>query len=193
MTTRSEQKEKRKWEILYAALDLFIRRGYSATKIKDIADAVPMSVGLLFHYFESKEALYTELVRLGTSGPTEMVQGIGRLSPLEFFSACARQTLAFASESSFTAKMFVLMGSVYHSEDIPEQARSMANGIDFYHMLAPLVKQGQADGTIRQGDPLALCTAFWTALQGAIAAHALNPELPLPEPEWIIAIIRANC
>lgn len=193
MTTRTEQKEKRKWEILNAALDLFIRRGYSATKIKDIADAVPMSVGLLFHYFESKEALYTELIKLGTMGPAEMIRDISLLSPLDFFSACARQTLAFASGSSFTAKMFVLMGNAYHSEDIPEQARAMAGNMDFYHKLVPLIEQGQADGTIRQGNALALCTAFWTALQGVIATHALNPELPLPEPEWILDIIKANC
>lgn len=55
MSTRDEQKEKRRKEILTAGLDLFIRKGYSATKIKDIAEHVGMSVGLLFHYFESKE------------------------------------------------------------------------------------------------------------------------------------------
>ena len=57
---RQEQKEYRKQEILYAALDLFVKKGYAATKITDIAEKVSMSVGLLFHYFESKEKLYEE-------------------------------------------------------------------------------------------------------------------------------------
>jgi len=63
--TRKEQKEERKRTILMTALKLFVERGYYDTKITDIAEAVPMSTGLLFHYFESKEELYTELVRMG--------------------------------------------------------------------------------------------------------------------------------
>lgn len=63
--TRKEQKEERKQAILMTALKLFVERGYYDTKITDIAEAVPMSTGLLFHYFESKEELYTELVRMG--------------------------------------------------------------------------------------------------------------------------------
>ncbi len=63
--TRKEQKEERKQAILMTALKLFVEHGYYDTKITDIAEAVPMSTGLLFHYFESKEELYTELVRMG--------------------------------------------------------------------------------------------------------------------------------
>lgn len=43
MSSRAEQKEKRRQEILEAALDQFIRRGYAATKIKDITEAAGMS------------------------------------------------------------------------------------------------------------------------------------------------------
>ena len=55
---RVEQKEKRRQEILNAGLDLFIQKGYSATRTAEIAKAVDMSEGLLFHYFETKEKLY---------------------------------------------------------------------------------------------------------------------------------------
>lgn len=41
--------------ISHFGLDLFIRKGYAATKISDIAEHVGMSVGLLFYYFESKD------------------------------------------------------------------------------------------------------------------------------------------
>ena len=63
--TRKEQKEERRQAILMTALTLFVERGYYDTKITDIAEAVPMSTGLLFHYFESKEVLFTELVKMG--------------------------------------------------------------------------------------------------------------------------------
>ena len=58
--TRKEQKEERRKAILMTALDLFVNRGYYETKITDIAAAVPMSTGLMFHYFESKEELLLE-------------------------------------------------------------------------------------------------------------------------------------
>jgi len=61
--TRKEQKEERRKAILMTALNLFVKRGYYETKIADIAEAVPMSTGLLFHYFESKEELLLELVK----------------------------------------------------------------------------------------------------------------------------------
>lgn len=190
MTTRAEQKEKRRQEILEAALDQFIRKGYADTKIKDIAAAVGMSVGLLFHYFESKEALYIELIKLGTSAPKGMAEGFGQVDPLTFFEMSARYTLGYAAESPFTAKMFVLMGNAYYSEGIPKKAREIAITANFYSETVPLIMAGQQQGTIRQGDPLALSTAFWTALQGTIEVYALNPELPLPEAEWLIDIIK---
>jgi len=192
MKTRAEQKEKRRNEILAAALDQFIRRGYAAAKIKDIAELVGMSAGLLFHYFDSKEALYIELIKLGAAAPQGMIDGFSKAEPLVFFEMCAQRTLQFAGQSDFAAKMFVLMGNACYSEGIPEEARKIAITANFYRDLVPMVEAGQKNGTIREGDPLALCMAFWTAIQGSIEAYARNPGLPLPEAEWIVDIIRAK-
>ena len=74
--TRKEQREKRRQDIMVAALDIFIRKGYSGAKIQDIAQAVGMSVGLLFNYFESKEKLYEELIKLGITHPKTMLENI---------------------------------------------------------------------------------------------------------------------
>ena len=51
MDTRKEKKERSRQEILYAALELFVTKGYAATKITDIAKSANMSRGLMFHYF----------------------------------------------------------------------------------------------------------------------------------------------
>ena len=48
MTIRNDQKEKRRQEILYAGLSLFIQKGYSGTTIKDIAGSVGMSVACVY-------------------------------------------------------------------------------------------------------------------------------------------------
>ena len=86
--TRKEQKEEKKQKILMTALTLFVERGYYDTKITDIAAAVPMSTGLMFHYFESKEELLLELVKMGAAG-TKAASGSsasmnGRLRPTMF-------------------------------------------------------------------------------------------------------------
>ncbi len=70
--TRKEQKEERRNAILMTALKLFVERGFHDTKIADIAEAVPMSTGLLFHYFASKEDLLIELVIFVCSGPASV-------------------------------------------------------------------------------------------------------------------------
>lgn len=188
--SRAEQKEHRREAILAAGLDQFIRRGYAATKIKDIAEAADMSVGLLFHYFDSKEALFTELIRLGVSAPQEMTQHFQETEPLAFFELCAAHTLHFAAQSPFTAKMFVLMSNAFCNEGIPAAARELAASSHIYQDSAALIQAGQQNGTIRQGNPIALSIAFWTALQGAIQAYALCPSLPLPEADWLVAILK---
>ncbi|MEG0326295.1 MAG: helix-turn-helix domain-containing protein [Cellulosilyticaceae bacterium] len=49
-------------QIQEAAIKVFAYRGFTATKIGDIAKEVGISVGLLYHYFSSKEELFTHLV-----------------------------------------------------------------------------------------------------------------------------------
>ena len=50
--TRNEQKEERRKQILFKALELFVTKGFTETKITDIAQSLDISTGLLFHYYE---------------------------------------------------------------------------------------------------------------------------------------------
>lgn len=55
-------KEERKQQIMDMALKLFSERGYYEVTIADIAKELGMSVGNLYNYFSSKEALAKELL-----------------------------------------------------------------------------------------------------------------------------------
>ena len=189
MGIREEQKEKRRDEILNAGLDLFIRKGYSATKISDIAKHVGMSVGLLFHYFDSKERLYEELIKLGVSGPMSVIAPTEK-EPLTFFEDVARQIFHYIKSEPFTAKMFVLMSQAFYNEAAPSCVKEMLAGFDIYKPTSALIAKGQAGGTIRSGDPYALSIAFWCAVQGIAEGIALNPNSPCPDSDWIVDIIR---
>lgn len=189
MGIREEQREKRREEILAAGLDLFIRKGYAATKISDIARCVGMSVGLLFHYFESKEKLYEELIRLGISTPMN-IMNLTDLEPLQFFEDTAEQIFYHIKTEPFAAKMFVLMSQAFYNEAAPQSIKDLLQGFDIYTPTTFLIQQGQANGTIREGDPYALATAYWCAIQGIAEQMALTPNIPCPESDWIIDMIR---
>ena len=189
MTIRDDQKEKRRQEILYAGLSLFIQKGYSGTTIKDIAGAVGMSVGLLFHYYASKEELYLTLVELGIEGPMSSVQPT-QIEPMVFFEETAERILSYIHTEPFVAKMFVLMHQAYYSEDVPASVKDRLAGFDIYTPTAAIMQQGQALGSIRPGDPMALSIAFWSAIQGIAETLAMHSDMPCPEARWITDIIR---
>lgn len=48
-----------------AAAELFLRNGYAQTSLRDIAAAVGIKAGSIYYYFDSKEALLTEILRRG--------------------------------------------------------------------------------------------------------------------------------
>lgn len=190
MGIRQEQKEQRRQEILYAALDLFVTKGYAATKISDIADRVSMSVGLLFHYFESKEKLYEELVTMGLQG-TRYPAAQHYEVALDFFTQFTEQLIKIMKEQPYVAKLFVLMANAQRSEGTPESVREIALKVNTIEQFVPIVERGQQEGSIRQGNPLALSNAFWCSIQGIAEQYAAHPEIPLPEAEWLVDIVRA--
>jgi AcrR family transcriptional regulator len=50
-------------EILDAALALFVHKGYHNVSMREIAAAAEFATGTLYKFFDSKEALYAELVK----------------------------------------------------------------------------------------------------------------------------------
>ena len=60
---RERRKEARPGELLDAALDLFVEKGYAATKVDEVAARAGVSKGTLFLYFPSKEDLFKAVVR----------------------------------------------------------------------------------------------------------------------------------
>ncbi len=62
-TRRERRKDARPGELLAAALDLFVERGFSATRVEDVAARAGVSKGTLFLYFPSKTELFKAVVR----------------------------------------------------------------------------------------------------------------------------------
>lgn len=62
------RKEARPAELLSAALTLFVKKGFAATRVEEVAKLAGVSKGTLFLYFASKEELFKAVVRQTISG-----------------------------------------------------------------------------------------------------------------------------
>ncbi|MEO8039745.1 MAG: TetR/AcrR family transcriptional regulator [Betaproteobacteria bacterium] len=64
-TRWTRRKDARPAELLAAALDLFVERGYAGTRLDDVARRAGVSKGTLYLYYSSKEQLFKAVIREG--------------------------------------------------------------------------------------------------------------------------------
>ncbi len=68
---RQRRKEARPQELLQAALQLFVEKGFAATRIDEVARLAGVSKGTLYLYYPSKEDLFKAVVRQNLSSLIE--------------------------------------------------------------------------------------------------------------------------
>ncbi|MFR1638472.1 MAG: TetR/AcrR family transcriptional regulator [Eggerthellaceae bacterium] len=84
MTRTVKAPEERKCEILDAAMELFIERGYESTSLRDIAKHMGITPGLVYHYFDSKQKLFDEAMTLYVEECTAEYVRVLRSTDLDF-------------------------------------------------------------------------------------------------------------
>lgn len=62
---RQRRKDVRAAELTAAALQLFVEKGFAATRLEDVAARASVSKATLYLYFDSKEALFKAVVQEG--------------------------------------------------------------------------------------------------------------------------------
>jgi AcrR family transcriptional regulator len=187
---REEQIEQKKQLILNTALELFVRKSYVGTKTSEISKKAGISEGLLFHYYPTKESLLKELVEIGVMGQRATLS-LKVEQPLDYFYQFTEQLLVYLKEQPFMANMFALMSQVLRNEGIPEYIRQMADTTQGIQYSIFLIKTGQENETIKEGDPEAMAYLYWCTIQGIAEQYASNPQMKLPEVEWIVSMLKA--
>jgi AcrR family transcriptional regulator len=71
---RAERTAERRQAIIEAALDEFISRGFTATRLDDVARRAGVAKGTIYLHFKDKESMFEELIR------TALVPLIGRMT-----------------------------------------------------------------------------------------------------------------
>jgi len=139
-------------EILDAALALFHARGYHATSMQDLADAVGLQKGSLYHYIRSKEDLLYPLIEQALTGYVRDLEAIVAAGG----SAGERLRRAVTAHVERVARFGDMM-SVFISEGRHlrpgelERVRALAGR--YRRMLEDLIREGVAVGEFRTADP----------------------------------------
>ncbi len=61
--SRQRRKEARPAELMAAALELFVEKGFAGTRLQDVSARAGVSKGTLYLYFDSKEALFKAVIQ----------------------------------------------------------------------------------------------------------------------------------
>ncbi len=111
--------EDRKEQILDAAMRVFAQKGFTRATNKDIAREAGITPGLIYYYFESKEAVFREIVE--QRSPLRLIGAFSEemlaLPPEQFLRYFIGRVLEIIEDEQFIGIIRVLLPEVVHDED----------------------------------------------------------------------------
>ena len=198
MSPRSEEaniqiKDDRQKQILCSALKVFIHKGFAAAKMSDIATEAGISYGLMYHYFQSKDEIYAELVRDAVDSSRRVIEQVsaGDMEPIDKIRALVARIFKSVGEQQSAGYSFVLMMEAMTSGayPVPVMGRVHGSGRPF-DLLVHVIEQGQYTGQIAQGDPAELVMTFFAAILGLASLKVGGSMAAMPDPEILMRIFR---
>jgi TetR/AcrR family transcriptional regulator len=156
--TRQRRKEARPQELIDAALELFVEKGFSATRAEEVAQRAGVSKGTLYLYYPSKEELFKAVIAQSLGSRIEQtaqqVQAYrGRMGPLLEDLLVRWWQQVYASPASGTFKIVVS-----EVRNFPEIADFwIRNVIEPGHaLIGNIVQRGIDSGEFRAVDVLSV-------------------------------------
>ena len=126
--------EDRREQIMEAALRVFAKKGFPNASNKDIAHEAGITPGLIYHYFESKEALLKAIIddrspqRIVRTNPEQILA----LPPEQFLRLVVRQMLTVVEDDKYMQLLRVyLPEAIYHPVSVPIGTASFEEGTRF--------------------------------------------------------------
>jgi AcrR family transcriptional regulator len=160
---RERRKEARPRELLDAALDLFVEKGFAATRAEEVAVRAGVSKGTLFLYFPSKQELFKAVIR----------ENIGQLFPVwqqeyEQFTGSSADMLRYAMRSWWARVGQTRASGIVKL--VMSEAQNFPDIADYYQreviqpgnaLIRNILARGVASGEFR---PLDLDQAVYTVV-----------------------------
>ncbi len=172
--------------VLDAAETLFMKRGYNAIALRDIADALGIKQASLYYHFpQGKEELYVAVAERAFAR-----HFAGMAAALQGSDTLEEQLNGVATWFGTQPRM-CLMGMVH--ADLPALQPDHTNSVTqaaflgLYRPLVELFSQAQAQGEIGGSSPHMLAGAFLALLDG-LAIGSTMPNAP-QRPEMAVELI----
>ncbi len=162
--------------LLASATELFNRKGYAGTTVREIVAAAGVTKPVLYYYFRNKEGIFLDLMREALS----QFDALLRESEKSERSAPARlKTLAERMLDLFVAHIEVarLIYSVYYGPPQGAPAFDMdAYHIRFQEAVLRMVEGGIRRREFRKGNAEDMAWAVIGAINMAMELHLCHPE-----------------
>ena len=172
LTDRSTGQEDKRRLILDAAVRVFARRGYHASRVGDIAEEAGVAHGLLYHYFRSKDELLETIFRETWRDVLDAVRAI------EETDESARERLAGVAKILLRAwrrdpdLVRVLVREVTRSSHVQRRVDEIDQA---FAGLERIIARGQEDGEFRSDvDPRMVSYVFYGALEEILTGWVLG-------------------
>lgn len=110
-----EKGEAKRSEILHAALEIFAAEGYRGTSLRKVAAKCNLSLPGLMHYFDSKEDLLTQVLRMRDE--TARVRQVERDDPKSY-----REIIREGASTPGLVELFVSMAAAASDPEHPAHA-----------------------------------------------------------------------
>ena len=165
MGTRSEttlqkprwerRKDARPSELLAAALELFVEKGYAGTRLEDVAAQAGVSKGTLYLYFENKEDLFKAVV--GDNVVARISASADEVLRFDGTSADLLRQLVTTWWRDYGDSKAGVLGKLVMAEsgNFPDIARFFLEEViePWHELLATAIRRGIERGEFRAVDP----------------------------------------
>ena len=185
--SRREQRRQRhqslsRSQLLDAAEEVFGRKGFHETTLKEIAELAEFSVGSVYSFFENKDDLFQQIfVRRGEEFmPLLREAARDEGSPIEQLHRLIDFEIGWFRANRHFGRLYLRNSSATMlSSDREVDEVIAANYDESMRLQAALMQRGQQAGQIREGDPEVLARLF----SGMISAYqALDPGVIADDP-----------
>lgn len=145
----------RRDSILKKGEELFFERGYDETSIQDILNALSISKGAFYHYFESKQVLLEEICRQKVNASIEKLRMdlvLGRLTPVQKLNMVLSQVNIFNGGDSRLNALMLKISYVDGDVNFREHIRNFMLP-ELCSMMQEVVREGMTDGSLFNRNP----------------------------------------
>ncbi len=200
---RLVQQDLSRTQLLDAAEDVFGRKGFHETTLKEVAELAEFSVGSVYSFFQSKDDLFRQIfVRRGE----EFMPGLRRLldgpdaDPLSQLHLLVDFEIGFFRQHPRFGRLFLRYSSATSlSLDREVDLVIRDNYEESMRLQAALFERGQRDRVFAPGDPEVLARLFsglvsaYQALDPAVVSDDASPAERLPLAEFHDLVDRTFC